>query len=120
MDIASIATQITGANEAHVATNPPSAVSPGPHYLARNPGQSSHESKPSTARTLPDQTICRVKSANFGDYADCLVEHPFQCRYALGLGGGFLCLHPQKNDFVMRTAVNGQGNHSFTMSPPMS
>jgi hypothetical protein len=104
----SLATQISGARDSHLAAEPSSAISSGSHHLAQNQGESSHESKISTARVLPDPTVCRAKSAGFGDYADCLVEHPLQCRCALRLGDGFLCLHPQRNEIVMRTSANGR------------
>ena len=103
----SLATQIPGAGDSHMAAKPPSAISSGSHHLARNPGESSHESKISTVRVLPDPTVCRAKAAGFGDDADCLVESPFSVgspsawatdssAYTLK-GTRLCCAHPRTN-----------------------
>ncbi|HOW80885.1 MAG TPA: hypothetical protein PK406_15695 [Verrucomicrobiota bacterium] len=58
------------------------------------------------SRVLPDPEICRAKLAGFGDYTDCLVEHPIHCPHALSFGELFLCLHPQREEIVRRTAAS--------------
>ena len=104
----SAATQISGAGAVRMAAKTRSTIKSGPSYLARNPGESRHKSKRSAARVLPDPATCRAKSAGFGDYADCLVEHPFECPYAFGFGYGYLCQHAQRNEIVARTSANGR------------
>jgi hypothetical protein len=63
-------------------------------------------SEPKPERKLPDPAICRAKHAGFGDYADCLVEYPYQCAYALHFGQDFFCQHPQRADIIARTKIS--------------
>jgi hypothetical protein len=34
---------------------------------------------------------------------DCLVDLPFECRFALSFGNGFFCLNPEGPEIVART-----------------
>jgi hypothetical protein len=76
---------------------------------AYRPEESCIDSKLAAPRILPDPAICRAKVAGFGDYADCLVKHPFECLHALRFGWGILCQHPQRKEIVRRTASISQG-----------
>ncbi len=62
-------------------------------------------------RALPDPSVCRAKHAGFGDFADCLVEHPTSCRYSLSFGDGHLCRHPQREEIVRRTLARRESQH---------
>lgn len=50
--------------------------------------------------------LCRATSAGFGDYVDCLTQGAHLCRHALQLGGGYLCLHPERQKIVEETKAN--------------
>jgi len=54
-------------------------------------------------RRLPDVDICRANHARFGDYADCLVPHPTDCRFALSFGDDYLCQHANRKEIIART-----------------
>ena len=54
-------------------------------------------------RTLPDENVCRAKWAVIGKVADCLVQAPRNCAYALSFGHGFLCHHPDRQRIVEHT-----------------
>lgn len=62
-----------------------------------------------TDRILPDPAVCAARTSGFGEYADCLVDHPHGCQHALPFGWGFLCRHPQQNEIVKRTAEQASG-----------
>ena len=70
---------------------------------ANMPNQDSSRSERRPERKLPDPAICRARPAGFGDYADCLVETPFECRYVLGFGFHYHCLHPERAEIIART-----------------
>jgi hypothetical protein len=70
---------------------------------ANMPNQDSSGSERKPERTLPDPAVCRAKLAGFGDYADCLVDAPFECRYVLGFGFHYHCLHPERAEIIART-----------------
>ena len=70
---------------------------------ANIPKQDSIRSERRPERKLPDPAICRAKHAGFGDYADCLVDAPFECRYVLGFGFHYHCLHPERAEIIART-----------------
>ena len=67
------------------------------------PNEDGSRPEPKPARTLPDPAICRAKPSGFGDYADCLVDAPHDCRYALSFGYHFHCLHPERAGIIART-----------------
>jgi hypothetical protein len=70
---------------------------------ANMPNQDSRRSARRPERKLPDPAVCRAKPAGFGDYADCLVDAPFECRYVLGFGFHYHCLHPERAEIIART-----------------
>ena len=70
---------------------------------AHIPNKDRSRPEPKPARTFPDVAICRAKPSGFGDYADCLVDDPRSCRYALSFGDGYLCRHPKRAEIVART-----------------
>ena len=72
----------------------------------------SEEKQPSTqnageqARILPDARVCRAKNsglAAYPTYADCLVNDPIECRFALRFGRGHLCQHPERKAIINRS-----------------
>ena len=67
------------------------------------PDQGGGGGRPKPKRTLPDFAICRAKPSGFADYADCLVDSPDDCRYALPFGNYYHCLHPDRADIIART-----------------
>jgi hypothetical protein len=73
---------------------------------ANMPNQVSSRSERRPERKLPDPAICRAKHAGFGDYADCLVDAPFECRYVLGFGFHYHCLHPERAEIIARTTAD--------------
>ena len=53
---------------------------------------------------LPDTAICRAKRVGSTvELADCLVENPYRCPYALGFAYGHLCRHPEREEIIART-----------------
>jgi hypothetical protein len=65
--------------------------------------QDESRSEPKPERKLPDVAICRARHSGFGDYADCLVDNPRSCPYALSFGKGHFCRNPQREEIVART-----------------
>ena len=61
------------------------------------------QAEPKPARTLPDVALCRAKASGFADYADCLVDRPYSCRYVLGIAHYFHCFHPDRAAIIART-----------------
>ena len=59
-------------------------------------------------RTLPDVQICRVRDIGITDFADCLVQNPFECKYAPSFGNGFLCQHPDWKEICQKTRAREQ------------
>ena len=70
---------------------------------AHIPNDDGSRSGPKPARTLPDVAICRAGHAGFGDYADCLVDAPSDCPYALSFGFHYFCRHPEREEIIART-----------------
>jgi len=95
MKVLAPATQIRGTLDS------PGTAEPAGRRDGCEPG---HARKPMTEGALPSPDTCRAKAAGFSDYADCLVERPARCGYALSFGDGFFCLHPQRNEIAMRTS----------------
>ena len=77
------------------------------------PNEDGSRSDPKPARTLPDPAICRARYSRFGDYADCLVDAPYDCRYALGFGLRFLCRHPERGEIIARTKADQRPKDSL-------
>ena len=73
---------------------------------AHIPNQGGSEWEPKPKRRLPDPAICRAKHAGFDDYADCLVDAPDDCRYALRFGFRHLCQHPERAEIIARTVAS--------------
>jgi hypothetical protein len=49
---------------------------------------------------LPDPEICRTTCMEqFADSSKCLVEHPDSCGFAVRLGSGVYCYHPDRFSF---------------------
>ncbi len=46
---------------------------------------------PTGFRSLPDTTICRVKSIGASEIFECLVDNPIECSHALSFGDAFFC-----------------------------
>lgn len=62
-------------------------------------------------RTLPDPAICQAKNsglAAYADFADCLVETPLECTYALRFGMRYLCHHPDRAEIVKVSSLKIQ------------
>jgi hypothetical protein len=70
---------------------------------AHKPKENGSRPGPKPARTLPDVAICRARHSGFGGYADCLVDKPGDCPYALSFGHGCFCLNPEREEIVART-----------------
>ncbi len=62
----------------------------------------SEPSNDQTARVLPDMQICRATDL-ITDFANCLVERPYECRYAMSFGNGFFCKHPDRKTIIANT-----------------
>jgi hypothetical protein len=69
----------------------------------------SKQSKASITRTLPDKNICRASTLT-ERFAECLVEKPAACPYAMPFGYGFLCGHPDRDSIIADTAALRQDN----------
>jgi hypothetical protein len=49
---------------------------------------------------LPDRKICRTRHLEqTSPFSDCLVEKPDLCKYAVRLGSGVFCSHPDRRRF---------------------
>ncbi len=49
---------------------------------------------------LPDPEICRTTSVEqFSESSNCLVEKPDSCGFAVCLGSGVYCYHPDRFSF---------------------
>jgi len=60
-----------------------------------------------TARVLPDMQVCRATELH-PDYANCLVEAPAACPYALSFGYRYLCKHPDRKTIIANTPRMGE------------
>jgi len=65
-----------------------------------------------TARVLPDMQICRATEL-IPDFANCLVEKPTTCPYAMSFGNSFLCKHPDHCTIVANTKRKREGNRLY-------
>ncbi len=57
--------------------------------------------KPIT-HVLPDPQFCRAAELTAA-FADCLVEKPLRCPYAMPWGYTYLCGHPERSSIVAKT-----------------
>jgi hypothetical protein len=57
----------------------------------------------SETQTVPDIDGCRAVSIGEAKFAECLLEGPNSCSYALPFGYCFLCQHPLLNEIVENT-----------------
>ena len=54
----------------------------------------------SNQRRLPDPEKCRVQhQEQFPDLSECLMEAPDACEYAVRIGSGVYCYHPDRLRF---------------------
>ena len=49
-------------------------------------------------RVLPDMQVCRATDLT-GTFAECLVEKPAMCQYAMPFGYSYLCGHPERGAY---------------------
>ena len=68
----------------------------------------SEELAPRKPRVLPSMAICRATEMGIDLFADCLVERPGECPYALAFGYGFLCKHPHRKEIIANTKRFGR------------
>jgi len=57
-------------------------------------------------KSLPECDLrdCRVASVGIDDqFAECLMEGPNDCEYALAFGYCFLCKHPRVNEMLLHS-----------------
>ncbi len=54
-------------------------------------------------RVLADMKICRAVDIGVAEFADCLVEKPFECEYAIPFGDGYFCKHPNRARIIENT-----------------
>lgn len=106
MNICSLANAICGVGDTGIPSAPhlQSIPNPGRSPQARSTDEAGCASKLPTVTLLPDPAVCHARFAGFANYADCLVEHSYQCPHALNFAGGFLCRHPHRDEIVRRTA----------------
>jgi hypothetical protein len=71
--------------------------------MSETPEGKEDGSEPKLLRKLADAAICRARHAGFGNYVDCLVDLPTECKYALSFGYGYFCKHPERDQIVART-----------------
>lgn len=74
----------------------------------KQPNQDGRRPEPKPARKLPDAAICQARRAGFGDYVDCLVDHPYECHYAGAFGFGWFCHNPESAAIIARTEARTQ------------
>jgi hypothetical protein len=55
----------------------------------------------------PDTSRCKVTTIGVNMYAECPYSGPNECPYALPFGYGFLCQHPQFNEFLRKETGAG-------------
>ena len=53
-------------------------------------------------RVLPDLQVCRAADLT-GTFAECLVEKPHGCQYAISFGYSYLCGHPERGAIIDNT-----------------
>ena len=52
---------------------------------------------------LPNLKFCRVKDIDIDQFAVCLVNTPYNCKYALAFGDGYFCMHPNREEMIQNT-----------------
>ena len=72
----------------------------------------SKQSSTPITRTLPDMHICRASTLT-ERFAECLVEKPAACPYAMPFGYGFLCGHPDRDSIIADTANSQEQNRTL-------
>ena len=53
-------------------------------------------------RSLPSRLRCKARLHTDGS-ADCLVDNPVECRYAILAGERFYCKHPERDKILINT-----------------
>ncbi len=61
----------------------------------------SQPSEPDPIPILPDPEICRAAELT-EHFAECLVERPSVCQFAMPFGYKFLCGHPEQQAIITR------------------
>ncbi len=46
---------------------------------------------------------CRVSDVELNGFAECQMEGPNKCPYAMAFGYGFLCQHPRLDEILVQT-----------------
>jgi hypothetical protein len=64
--------------------------------------QTDSKTGPTLERALPDPGMCRVNPIN-DTVAECLVDHPWDCPWALSFGDGCLCMRSRENSVAAPT-----------------
>jgi hypothetical protein len=61
------------------------------------------------AGRLPDPDRCVIElHPALEDYAHCRTPQPHECPYALPVGRGFFCRHPERQQFLIPLAQRGK------------
>jgi len=63
------------------------------------------ETKESTMPHALDE--CRAFDVGISSFAECLMEGPNDCSYALPFGYCFLCQHPRLSEIIRQTEESG-------------
>jgi hypothetical protein len=58
------------------------------------------ESPKGRPMVLPHTEICQAKDIGIDQFAECLVEHPLGCKYALAFGYGFFWWHSNRKEII--------------------
>jgi len=60
--------------------------------------------KNNPTRILPDMSICRAKHSELSnEFAYCLVDNSFECKYAEPYKFKTFCFHPNREEIIART-----------------
>jgi len=62
----------------------------------------SEQPDPPLFRVLPDMQVCRASELT-DKFAECLVEKPGACQYAIPFGFSHLCGHPERSAIIDNT-----------------
>lgn len=54
---------------------------------------------------LPDFRICETEDIGLFELPGCLVTEPSECYYAMFYVNTYLCIHPQRKQFLKKTSA---------------